>query len=161
MTDKEIIIDGVDVAGCKHFYKKTCLAASTFNYSVSPKGIYRACVNTNCYYKQLARKKQECKELKAYVKQDLAPHAQMLNNELQTLKAENKELRTFKEKVMKPVALAMQDEPEIINIVDRYKQALDNIKPIAHDLRTRRDYHSPDEVNSDIDKILQIIEELI
>lgn len=44
--------------------------------------------------------------------------------------------------------------------VNRYKQAINRIKRIATDLRTRRDYHSPDEVNADIDKILNIISEV-
>ena len=62
MTDKQIIIDGVDVSGCKNLMqgivpfgcmedRKTC-----------------SCMNNpNCLYKQLKRKEQECEELKEEV----------------------------------------------------------------------------------------------
>lgn len=43
---------------------------------------------------------------------------------------------------------------------NKYEQALKEIKGIAKDLRTRTDYHSPDEVNLDIDRILQKCEVL-
>ena len=69
MTDKEqIIIDGVDVSGCL-FYQ------SNFeeDYDVKIKHFcsnwHNSCEsanNSNCYFKQLARKTQECEELKAY-----------------------------------------------------------------------------------------------
>lgn len=35
-----------------------------------------------------------------------------------------------------------------------YRRIIKEIKEIAHRLRTKRDYHSPDEVNEDIDAIL-------
>lgn len=73
MTDKEqIIIDGVDVSGCKWFvyqdytdiendglksvcYSKDCKSGSCFN-------------NTNCYYKQLAHKTQIIDEVEEVIK---------------------------------------------------------------------------------------------
>lgn len=63
MTDKErIIIDGVDVSECEQI---------TYKKSLNP-----MCGNTwfccygreNCYFKQLARKTQECEELKERLK---------------------------------------------------------------------------------------------
>ena len=66
MSKKQIIIDGVDVSGCKHLYKEIdCLAHIDFSeccegYNPS----YGYCPNTDCYYKQLARKEQENKKLK-------------------------------------------------------------------------------------------------
>ena len=55
MTDKQIIIDGVDVSGCVQFIQeeKDCC-----DLGGNCKGW------TNCYYKQLKRKEQECEELK-------------------------------------------------------------------------------------------------
>ncbi len=44
--------------------------------------------------------------------------------------------------------------------ISSYKQTLEMVEKIATDLRTRRDYHSPDEVNADIDKILTITNEV-
>lgn len=75
MTDEEKIeIDGVDVGGCcyailpknqcpakiKSYAKETsCIACKEHNTKLN------FCKNNpNCYYKQLARKTQECEELK-------------------------------------------------------------------------------------------------
>ena len=59
MTDKQIIIDGCDVSGCVQFIQeeKDCC-----DLGGNCKGW------TNCYYKQLKRKEQECEELKAKCK---------------------------------------------------------------------------------------------
>lgn len=51
-----------------------------------------------------------------------------LIDKFECLQAENKELKTFKDKIMKPIILPMDNEPEIINLADRYKQALEKIK---------------------------------
>ena len=62
--DKQIIIDGVDVSGCKYidienFEKPICHCISQRNECEMP------CeYNKDCYYKQLKRKEQECEELK-------------------------------------------------------------------------------------------------
>ena len=64
MTDKQIIIDGVDVSKCKYidienFEKPICHCISQRNECEMP------CeYNKDCYYKQLKRKEQECEELK-------------------------------------------------------------------------------------------------
>ena len=59
MTDKQMIIDGVNVNGCKYYnpnIKMDCIL-----YPLQPD----ACKNNpNCYYKQLARKEQECEKYK-------------------------------------------------------------------------------------------------
>lgn len=58
MEDKQIIIDGVNVAECEHFEpctKYTC-EISEMTYCCEE--------DKNCYYKQLKRKEQECEELK-------------------------------------------------------------------------------------------------
>ena len=58
MTDKQIVIDGVDVSGCECYnpnIKMDCLLHPLQS---------DACKNNpNCYYKQLKRKEQECEEL--------------------------------------------------------------------------------------------------
>lgn len=64
MTDKQIIIDGIDVSKCKYidienFEKPICHCITQRNECKMP------CeYNKDCYYKQLARKEQECEELK-------------------------------------------------------------------------------------------------
>ena len=65
MTDKQIIIDGVDVSGCGYFnftdehYCEEC--SSEFGCAVCDE-------RTNCYYKQLKRKEQVLDEIKEYFK---------------------------------------------------------------------------------------------
>ena len=65
MTDKEIIIDGVDVSGCNELWLN-----SENNYNskcIRFKDVYSKCScckdNPNCEYKQLQRKTAECEEL--------------------------------------------------------------------------------------------------
>jgi hypothetical protein len=68
MTDKQIIIDGVDVSGCKYYVE---------NNGIEAQGCYELtdlcecnnenefCDNNpNCYYKQLKRAEQKLKEIK-------------------------------------------------------------------------------------------------
>lgn len=58
MTDKQVIIDGCDVSGCKLFRNGICSSP------INPK--CKLCVEINekmCYYKQLARKEQELKNI--------------------------------------------------------------------------------------------------
>ena len=61
MTDKQIIIDGIDVSKCNYFnntdksYCEEC--CSEFGCAICND-------RPNCYYKQLARKEQECESWK-------------------------------------------------------------------------------------------------
>ena len=84
MTDKQIIIDNVDVSGCRFYSEKLSTMKGTGSISVTKcngfcthniRGLddsscydihieYAKCKNNNCYYKQLKRKEQECEELK-------------------------------------------------------------------------------------------------
>ena len=79
MTDREqIIIDGVDVSRCRYFLKDTeeqdyetdefvkgcCEAKDSYiGYEFDGYGLCRG--DKDCYFKQLARKTQECEELKS------------------------------------------------------------------------------------------------
>lgn len=58
MTDNEVIIDGVDVQGCKNF-NSAVKPANNCQY----KEFTRSCKGRNCYYKQLQRKTAECEKL--------------------------------------------------------------------------------------------------
>lgn len=64
MTDKEIIINGIDVSECAYLKLLDngvydCIAGTQQCLK------YRVCeCNHNCYFKQLKRKEQECEELK-------------------------------------------------------------------------------------------------
>lgn len=62
MTDKEIIINGIDVSECYGYVHNAKEYDCGETYS---KFHYRYCEeNPNCYYKQLKRKEQENKKLK-------------------------------------------------------------------------------------------------
>ena len=77
MTDKQIIIDGIDVSGCVNFRPDTDTSETSYINACSI-GLWQrwysnlepSCIiscnckdNPNCYYKQLKRKEQECEEL--------------------------------------------------------------------------------------------------
>lgn len=70
MTDKEqIMIDGVDVSGCSYLdivnERIWCDNVNISSVGKSSQCPYVDCLkNPNCHYKQLARKTQECNELK-------------------------------------------------------------------------------------------------
>lgn len=86
MTDKQIIIDGVDVSGCVHFIQdeKDCC-----DLGGSCKGW------ANCYYKRLKRKEQECEKLRFPMKD--TNYAILTKEEFEKfnqLKAENDLFRT-------------------------------------------------------------------
>lgn len=93
MTDKRIIIDGVPVQDCCYFdyendgYKDSCYIHQN------------ECSAQNCYYKQLKRKEQECKNLE-------------------------EELRGCRIGI-KDISI---ESTEICKISEKYKQALDNIE---------------------------------
>ena len=60
MTDKEIIIDGVDVSGCKY-----CLKMTKYRCTIQ-RDVYKCLCeeNPSCYFKQSKRKEKECKKYK-------------------------------------------------------------------------------------------------
>lgn len=95
MTDKEqIIIDDMEVLvqSCKFWQEGHCDCYSCIDR-------YPHCLDfPNCYFKQLARKTQECEELK------------------DTLS-----------KLTQGVVLPLS-EPEVINLADRYRKALEEVE---------------------------------
>lgn len=69
MTDKEIIIDGVDVSECEKLGETidgiTCGLGKRIRFVNEIITKHNLCKNNpNCYYKQLKRKEQECERLK-------------------------------------------------------------------------------------------------
>ena len=136
MTDKEIIIDGVDVSECE-FY-------TTMEDCV---GIHDLCeqlddycsIKKDCYYKQLKRLEQENAELKAYMD---------VNEDFKTawkeLKAENERL---KEKIIK----LSEEKGHLIVENNTLKEELDFLKDNTYReaLREIREYIND---NTDFDK---------
>ena len=151
MTDKQIIIDGVDVSECEFFRNGICASP------INPK--CKLCVEINekmCYYKQLKRKEQECKELKS----DLTDLSKIIDckngtiltfkEQLDRLKAENEKYSLFIEKLCDYIGLECDSEEQAMRtlsdfarqmnkarwIIDRYKQTLSETKEIAKMLIT-------------------------
>ena len=150
MTDKQMIIDDVDVSKCNYFnntdksYCEEC--CSEFGCAICND-------RPNCYYKQLARKEEECEELKEDRERwksnfnGKVSAIEELLKQFDQLKAENEELKkqvcgllpelkyiidetcskhniqakTYHEKII-----------EIINNLDKYEQTLIKIKEIVH-----------------------------
>ena len=110
MTDKEqIIITGVDVSECEFFdgshlckCDKTIIDEHKKLKNIFSVKYVNCRDNYNCYFKQLARKTEECEELKAY-----------------TQRQENQRETYYKE------FLKLSQE------CDRYRKALDEIEGIV------------------------------
>lgn len=95
MTDKQIIIDGVDVSGCEFLTKTVHCKAQM---SILGTDTNKCKCFPNCHFKQLKRKEQECEELKKEIAfgnngtlsdKIRAEVFKELNNENSQLKAEN------------------------------------------------------------------------
>ena len=146
MTDKQIIIDGVDVSGCEHFretlpsgclgkYRCNCDSINTMSLN---------CEENNCVYKQLKAKEQECEGLR-YEVGSLENDRDILQEQLDQLKAENEKYALFIEKLCDYAGLECDSEEQAMRtlsdlasqmnkarwIIDRYKQTLTEIKEIA------------------------------
>lgn len=143
MTDKqEVIIDGVDVSGCKGFnkdgYKRTlfdCHGKELLGYCLC---------DPNCYYKQLQRKIAEYEELK----DEICNLSLGINGDIKP----------------KVFGRSLKEILEALLLNKRYKQALDEIKGICSQDRTISDVRlicsqsEKHRVKYDIqDKILDII----
>lgn len=63
MTD-EIIINGVDVSGCRYFKKDEIQGELIINCQNAATLTFNCSHASNCYYKQLKRKEEECESLK-------------------------------------------------------------------------------------------------
>ena len=80
MTDKQIVIDGVDVSGCKKYEHEIIRCNATLKNMCFCGGRCTDKKNADCYYKQLKRKEQECEELKRELQaqRDFTAHEQKL-----------------------------------------------------------------------------------
>lgn len=164
MTDKEIIIDGVNVAGCEHLEEWEHCAICQELIKTIDRGdgkMRTQCVTVgdlcckfypDCHYKQLQRKEQELLEFK---NRELKLSLQKIE-----LEKEYEKLETKLKKVSTTRDNNFIHAYELRHKNQIYKQALEKIEEITINLRTRTDYHSEEEVNADIDKILNIINEV-
>ena len=96
MTDKQIIIDGVNMSGCEKQGETiagiTCGNGERIRLANEIITKHKLCKdNPNCVYKQLKAKEQECEELKEKVKKYGEINEQETKDYAE-LKAENEEL---------------------------------------------------------------------
>ena len=152
MTE-EIIIGGVDVAGCNAYKEGHCLDKTAILLCDTNK-----CSNYNdCYYKQLKRLEQERGELKkelgtneiqlANAEFDLhfeETKAQDLVRQIDELKAENERLKAELEPYKHPDVITLltnwrtgeldRTHNKIANERDKYRQILQEIKEIVYEV---------------------------
>ena len=142
MTDKQIIIDGVDVSGCRYYDDRDgyCDACKD---DIDGDSFTKCMYEDDCYYKQLKRKEQECEELKeekAYTDMACEQFEQQLDQLKEQLeaykmeaeegkeinaeiKAENEKLKNFH------INLVGVKECEIRELA-RYKQVIEKVREL-------------------------------
>ena len=151
MTDKQIIIDGVDVSGCEN-YGETM--AKTHNCTLYDEYL-RPCKGTDCYYKQLKRKEQECeayqKQFKADTKEmedyqnTIVRHLESIEYWVQQFKAKEQEceqLKNLLEGVQKSLEVEIEEcskwsqlETEARFELVKTQQQLDQLKAENEELK--------------------------
>lgn len=148
MTDKQIIIDGVDVSGCSYYQHNMCTATKD-DY-----GDCSLCCQdydmNDCYYKQLNRKEQEVQQaMDNYVQLDLK-RVKEYNELVDLYKAKEQECEKLKEELEQIKLLLNNGEIELVNRLLRYNRAINAIEELAK---------NNDKVNSkEIEKIIKRIE---
>ena len=129
MTDKQIIIDSVDVSGCEYLQllNHYDIETGTEEWKVCSNKRSKNCKwsccsdNRNCYYKQLKAKEQECERLKKKLKPKLKnAHCAYFDGQTGWCKA--------KEFIRcNPIGCKLYTIDELSTIVD-LQQQLDQIK---------------------------------
>ena len=137
---EQIIIDGVGVRKCEYLKESfTGLICADCNKSND------CSKSPNCYFKQLVRKTQECEQkderilelMRAYTELKEKFEALKLENQegyeiVAELKHECEELKNTLKKLTRGVVLPAIPEPEVINLTDRYRKALEEIEDICN-----------------------------
>lgn len=148
MTEEPITIDGINVTECKDFFESECFNGEKFRWCKD---------NSNCYYKQLKRKEEECEMLKSeimqidtYLEADKETidqlKAELLDQEAETLKAGEiiQQLKAEKEVIRN--YLGCSDNETILQKLDalvdegiawhdlsqHYKQGLEEIRKMQY-----------------------------
>lgn len=145
MTDKQIIIDGVDVSGCKCIIEDYQRAN---NFEGRYEHIKNVCElgergaeyynlfckdNPNCYYKQLKRKEQECQEvMDNYVKLD-NQRVREYNKLVDKYKAKEQECESLKSAFSLDTKMLEQTEERVSDL----EKQLDQLKAENEELKEK------------------------
>ena len=165
MTE-EIIIDGVNVAGCI-YYKQECIA----NCGMFALGDFK-CEGQICLYKQLKRLEQENKELKAE-NEKLKAQLDVLEEDNKKLSKENdalynNSLQEVKEDLVKRVWNLQTENKELTHYLacmteqrNNYRSALEEIREELCKGRTFYEGYFDSENLSRTDKAIKKINEVL
>ena len=155
MTDKQIIIDGVDIKDCKRrigkdnfcrYYKRPCAEN-----------------NYNCIWKKYLRKEQECEELKEYEKSllNVIDDLQKTKNEWQEkyndLGQDFDQLKRQHESDKGLITSTGKMNYQLLQEYDKMNQTLAEIKEIAK----AESYLSPQSTRLLVHNILKKISEVV
>ena len=152
MTDKEqIIIDGVNVSGCRLFK-----GMNKYHKEQAKCGFYAFCNGTYCDYKKLARKTQECENLKLCLQQSKDNN----KSTLKLLENKHKEYEELKKKLreLELENTTLQNRNQQLDGATleaiRYREALGEIEEIVS-----KDYYNDSwaDISIKLDDILDII----
>ena len=137
MTDKQIIIDGVDVNDCHNrtFYKNdegdVQCKCYRFEDADSDTLLFGICKqHPHCYYKQLKAKEQECEELNKTIT-NLENIRDEFSTKLDQLKAENEELKDKLNCCFCNPYVELNDiekQRKCIEVTECFRQQLDKLK---------------------------------
>lgn len=174
MTE-EIIVDGVDVAGCGAYKDKHCKDKTSIMFCDT-----NLCSNyPYCYYKQLKRLEQENKNFEILAKslykrieelekenEALAFRERLYKADYEASEQENKELKKIKEQLKKwnDENLKRQDDMQLwIDLAEeqrrKYRSALEEINLILDELKQQYDYMTDySEIKEIQDKINEILQ---
>ena len=121
MTDKQIIIDGIDVSGCEFYsyiesnkYPHRCSCYEDM-YGASVVCDLTDCCK-NCHYKNWKRKEQECVRYAKINEQETKDYAELLK-QLDQLKSDNKHLNGLLDQALKEL--------------EEHREALEKVREIA------------------------------
>ena len=136
MTDKQIIIDGVDVSGCPYYIDSECGCSSHDCECIK-------CIHNVCFYKDYKAKEQECEALQMSENEAGEIIAELqaykdINEDFKTaweeLKAENEELK----KIINAANSSSLDIQRFLvgaAILEEYEQQLDQLKAKNEELK--------------------------
>ena len=142
MTDKQIVVDGVDVSECAHVYARTSLfkektLVQCYAFFLENEDSCCDCSdNPNCYYKQLKAKEQECEELKSVRDSWISKCEQetkireLYQDRLDQLKAELEQEKALKETYF---ACYKAKHEDIEGALFKLRQTLAEIKEISRE----------------------------
>lgn len=137
MTDKPIIVNGIDVSGCEY-----CLKMTKYRCTIQ-RDVYKCLCeeNPNCYYKQLKRKEQECEVIVAdaevtYTHLEhriemcdlLGKSLKVKEQECERLEEANNTLTVTREKLLGDLYIVEENLKDYIEHYNRQSEELDQLK---------------------------------